>query len=171
MLKVGQASKEGVVLVSANSQEALLEYDGKPQTYPLGVDIGQGFSKREVGKAIIDMTPHGQFLTVGSINTLPVTFLVDTGATSIAMGTATAKRLGIDFRVTGEKGISHTAGGAVRSWVVRLKKVKVGEITLSNVRASVLEAYNNDKVLLGMSFLHRVNMREEGGIMYLEQKY
>ena len=171
LLKVGQESAEGIILESANSKSAILKYEGKSQVYPLGVDIGQGFVVRESGKAIISMTPHGQYLTAGSINSLPVTFLVDTGATSIAMSKAVAKRLGIDFRVTGTKGATHTAGGVVKSWVVKLKTVKVGDISARNVRATVLDGSNMNEVLLGMTFLSRVKMREDGGVMYLEQKY
>ncbi len=171
LLKVGQASSEGVILERANSKEAILKYEGKSQVYPLGVDIGQGFAVRESGKAVISMTPRGQYLTVGSINSLPVTFLVDTGATSIAMSKAIAKRLGIDYRVTGTKGSTHTAGGIVRSWVVKLKAVKVGDISVRNVRATVLDGTGMTEVLLGMTFLSRVKMSEDGGVMYLEQKF
>ena len=171
LLRVGQTSPEGIFLESANSKEAILKYEGKSQVYPLGVDIGQGFAVREAGQAIISMTPRGQYLTVGSINSLSVTFLVDTGATSIAMSKAIAKRLGIDYRVTGTKGSTHTAGGVVRSWVVKLKTVKVGDISMRNVRATVLDGTSMNEVLLGMTFLSRVSMREDGGVMYLEQKY
>ena len=171
LLKVGQTSAEGVFLESANSKEATLKYEDKFQVFPLGVDIGRGFAVRETGKVIIGITPRGQYLTEGSINSLPVTFLVDTGATSIAMSKSVAKRLGIDFRVTGTKGSTNTAGGVVRSWVVKLKSVKVGDISVRNVHASVLEGTSMDKVLLGMTFLSRVSMREERGIMYLEQKF
>jgi len=171
LLKVGQTSPEGIFLESANSKEAILKFEGKSQLYPLGVDIGQGYAVRESGKAIISMTPRGQYLTVGSINSLSVTFLVDTGATSIAMSKSIANRLGIDYRVTGTKGSTHTAGGVVRSWVVKLKTVKVGDISVRNVRATVLEGTSMNEVLLGMTFLSRVTMREDSGIMYLEQKF
>lgn len=171
MLKVGQRSEEGVLLVSANSKEATLEYEGHAQVFPMGLDIGKGFAVRESSQAIISLTPRGQYLTAGSINSLPVTFLVDTGATSIAMNMAVAKRLGIDFRVTGIKGSSHTASGVVRSWSVLLDKVKVGDIALRNVRAMVLEGGGIQEVLLGMTFLSRVEMSESKGLMYLKQKF
>ncbi len=171
LLKVGQRSQEGVLLVSANSKQATLEYKEHTQVFPLGQDIGQGFAAKESSQAIIRMTPHGQYLTAGSINSLPVTFLVDTGATSVAMSTGVAKRLGLDFRLTGVRGSAHTAGGVVASWQVTLDKVKVGDILLRNIRAIVLEQGGMHEVLLGMTFLSRVEMRENKGVMYLKQKF
>ncbi|MDH3871316.1 MAG: TIGR02281 family clan AA aspartic protease, partial [Gammaproteobacteria bacterium] len=97
--------------------------------------------------------------------------LVDTGATQIAMNDAQARRLGIDYRVTGEPTAITTASRVERAWAVMLDSVKVGDINLRNVSAIVLEGPQPDQVLLGMSFLGRLEIRNDGQLMTLRRKY
>jgi aspartyl protease family protein len=113
----------------------------------------------------------GMYSTVGSINGLPVNFLVDTGATQVAMNAAHARRLGIDHRVEGEPAMVTTASRVERAWAVRLDSVKVGEIELRNVAAMVLEGAQPETILLGMSFLGQLQITNEGQLMTLRRKY
>jgi aspartyl protease family protein len=95
-----------------------------------------------------------------------VNFMVDTGATLVAIGRAEADRLGIDLRQA-ERGTSQTANGAVAVLLVTLSAVRVGEVELRNIAAVVVPAAM-PHVLLGNSFLSRLQMRREYDVMRLE---
>jgi aspartyl protease family protein len=105
------------------------------------------------------------------INGRPINFMVDTGATWIAMNVHQARSLGINFRYTGKRSMVSTANGSVPVYRVILDKVSVGEIELTNVEAAVLEGDSPAEVLLGNSFLNRVEMQRQGQVMLLKQKY
>ncbi|HQX05594.1 MAG TPA: retropepsin-like aspartic protease, partial [Zoogloea sp.] len=96
-------------------------------------------------------------------------FLVDTGATSVALGRSDALRAGIEF-TKGDPLTMQTANGLVRGWLVSLDRVSAGSVTLRNVPGVVVDA-EMPYVLLGMSFLNRMDMRREGTALYLRQRY
>ena len=169
-LKIGKTSPEGVKLISADSQFAILEVDGKQQEFKLGRHVGTSFKSKENAEAKI-MPVNGMYTTAGFINGRPVNFLVDTGATWIAMNANQARSLGINFRYTGKRGMASTANGVAPIYRITLKKVKVGEIELTNVEAGVLEGSSPSEVLLGNSFLNRVEMQRQGQVMLLRQKF
>jgi aspartyl protease family protein len=112
----------------------------------------------------------GHYYTPGRINTLPVKFLVDTGATSIAMNMPTAKRLGINYR-QGRQSWAGTANGNTAIFVVTLKSVSVGGIKLNNIEATVHLGDSPGVVLLGNSFLQKLNMNQDQGVLVLSEKY
>ncbi len=107
---------------------------------------------------------------MGSINGRPVRFLIDTGANIIAMNSRMARNLGIDFS-GGKIMTATTAGGAIRSWEVILGAVQVGEIRVTNVQGAVLEGEFPKDILLGMSFLRRVKIQENAGLMVLTSQF
>ena len=171
VLKIGKSSPEGVSLISSNSNEAVLEFSGTRKTYAIGSHIGTSFKRDEQPSVFIYRNQRGMFTTVGSINGQPVNFLVDTGATSVAMNRKEADRLGIDYRLYGKPiGIS-TASGFERGWLVQLKRVRVGDVELLNVQGSVVDAESSPGVLLGMSFLGQLEMNNTNEIMKLKKKY
>ena len=96
-------------------------------------------------------------------------FLVDTGASMVALPGRDAERLGLDYR-KGPRGIIQTAGGNAIAYRVKLDRVKVGGIELTNVDGVVLEQ-GLDIALLGMSFLNRVQMQRDGQSMVLIRRY
>ena len=98
-------------------------------------------------------------------------FLVDTGASMIAMNGDQARRLGIDFRVEGEPARVMTASRAEPAWRVHLDRVRVGSIELNHVEAVVLEGPNPRELLLGMSFLGRLRLVNEGDHLVLRKRY
>ncbi|MCW9030230.1 MAG: TIGR02281 family clan AA aspartic protease [Gammaproteobacteria bacterium] len=169
-LKKGKVSPEGVKLISADSQMAILEVDGQQQEYKLGRHVGTSFKKKESAEAKI-MPVNGMYSIAGFINGRPVNFLVDTGATWIAMNSHQARSLGINFRYIGKRGMVSTANGVAPVYRITLDKVRVGEIELSNVEAGVLEGASPSEVLLGNSFLNRVEMQRQGQVMLLKQKF
>lgn len=97
--------------------------------------------------------------------------MVDTGASSIAMNAAQARRLGLDFKVSGTPVTVSTASGVEQAWRVYLNSVKIGSIEVLGVDAMVLDSEFPRDVLLGMSFLSRVSWREEQGALIIEAKH
>lgn len=171
LLRRGDTSPEGVTLVSATSTEAILEIDGKQKRYGLGGQIGGSYARSEQPKVRIWPTPNRMYLVTGSINGFPVNFIVDTGATLVSLSGREAKRLGIDYRVVGTPGYSSTASGIEKIYLVKLNKVRVGDIELRNVEGAVHDGDFPRATLLGMSFLGRLNMRQDGQVLELEKKY
>lgn len=170
ILKKGKKSPEGIVLIFADSDVAILEVDGKEQEFKLGRHVSTNFKQKTLAEAKI-MPTNGMYSTAGFINGQQVNFLVDTGATWIAMNVHQARSLGINFRYTGKRGSVSTANGIVPVYRVILDKVRVGEIELRNVNAGVLEGNSPSQVLLGNSFLNRVEMQRQGQVMLLKQKF
>ena len=171
MLRVGQSSPEGVKLVSASSESAVLLIDGEEITARLDGRVSARKRTAAVKEVQVWRNTSGMFTTVGSINGLHVPFLVDTGATQVAMNASQARRLGIDFHVIGKPAEVTTASGVVRAWAVTLDSVKVGDLEVRNVPAVVLEGAQPKVTLLGMSYLGRMEILHEGQLMTLRKKY
>jgi len=169
-LSVGQKTAEGVVLVSVDKSSAVLEIDGKKQSLEMGQHFESAASTGGLSTVTIAAGQGGHFMTTGQVNGNSVRFMVDTGATLVAMSTSEARRLGIDYE-KGQRGYSSTAGGVVPSYRVKLESVTVGGITLMGVEASVSESPGMDFLLLGNSFLSRTEMRREGEILTLTKRY
>jgi len=171
VLKQGRSDVEGVRLISADSRKAVIEVDGVRGTYRLGEQIGSSFiPAAEKSRVRIWPDARGMYLVGGSIEGFPVSFLVDTGATLIAMNEGQARRLGIDYRLQGKEGHTSTASGMARSWYVVLHEVKVGGIRLTSVPAVVIEGSHPTEVLLGNSFLNRLRMERHGQALELIQR-
>lgn len=171
VLRVGQTSPEGVKLVKADSEAAVLDVNGKRERYRLGNRVSTRFSQPPHATARIWQGAGGMYHGTGAINGQTVDFMVDTGATWVSMNAHEARRLGIDFRYRGEPGRVSTANGVVRVYTITLDSVQVGDITVKNVKAAVLEGDSPPVVLLGMSFLNRVNLRREGTMLEMEKKW
>jgi aspartyl protease family protein len=170
ILKLGE-NYEDIKLVAVNSQEARLKIGGKERVFGLGQDYS-AIQKSSTSKGTVEISANAinQFITNGMINGNVVEFLVDTGANMVSMNRKDAKRLGIDYRRLGKEGLSGTANGTVKNWQILLDKVKVGAITVTSVQASVRDTEDNIPVLLGMSFLGRVNMTHEDNRLKLTAK-
>lgn len=171
LLRSGDTSPEGVTLVSADSKEAVLEIDGEQKRYGLGGQIGGTYKKPDQVTVRIWPTPNRMFAVLGSINGYPVDFIVDTGATLVSLSGQQARRLGIDYRVVGTPSQSSTASGIAKIYLVNLDRVKVGDIELRNVGGAVHDGDFPPATLLGMSFLSRLNMRQDGQVLELQTKY
>lgn len=168
-LRTGQISPEGIKLISANSEQAILEVKGKQERYTLGSHVSSQFSEAKRNEARI-WRQNEMYVTPGLINGQPVDFMVDTGASWIAMSRQQAKELGINYFYEGTQGWASTANGTTPVYKIMLDKVKVGGIELRNVEASVLENSSPGHILLGNSFLNRVDMQREGHMMLLKEK-
>ena len=169
-LRIGEASPEGIKLIAADSEQAVLEINGQRETYGLGTHVSSSFSAPEKAGAIIRPN-NGMYQVSGFINRQPVDFLVDTGASSIAMNANQARKLGINFRYEGEEGYSSTASGYAKIYTLKLDSVRIGDIVIKNVEAAVIDGDFPTIALLGMSFLNQVNMKRDGQLLMLEKKW
>ncbi|HEX2270689.1 MAG TPA: retropepsin-like aspartic protease [Pyrinomonadaceae bacterium] len=167
----GETTPEGVRLLSANSEAAIVEYKGQRQTLSVGqgTRVATAPSASTSGTTTLVADSRGHFFTTGQINGMSVRFLVDTGATSVALSATDARNLGINYRA-GKRGHANTANGVIPIYVIRLDNVRVGEITLNNVEATVSEGPHH-VALLGMSFLNRTQMKRDGDTLTLVRRY
>jgi aspartyl protease family protein len=169
-LKAGQATPEGVRLISANSQQAVVEINGRRETLGMGQSIAAQRSTAGRQQAVLSSDGRGHFWASAELNGAGAKVLVDTGATFISMSSATARQLGINYS-GGQRGQTSTANGVVPVFRVTLATVRVGDITLNNVDASVHEGAGLPVILLGMSFLNRVEMQRDGDRMTLIRRF
>lgn len=167
-LSVGQ-TEQGVKLIAADSGGASFDVDGKRRSLGMGQSFAGGAPTDARQSVSLTADARGHFAAAGSLNGYPMTFLVDTGATSIAISAAEAKRIGLDYRSGQAAGVS-TAAGVVPAWRVTFNTVKVGNISVNQVEGMVVEAGLNVP-LLGMSFLNRMEMKRDGQTMTLTQRY
>jgi len=142
------------------SQQRKIVDDTPPSTVDLGAAPNSGAIS-----LIAD--GRGQFFTGGTVNGVAMRFVVDTGATFVSLGAADAARAGIKYR-EGRPATSNTANGQMRTWLVTLDSVSIGGVTLRNVGAAVSESEH--PVLLGMSFLKRMNVNVDGQVMTLKAR-
>ena len=171
LVKVGQVGPGGVMVVSADSRGAVLRVDGVERTYNLSREYSDGFAEAQKKQLSVAKGIGGHYWIAGSVNGQSIQFLVDTGATSVALNDEHARRLGIDYRVMGSPLQVSTASGTARGWRVTLDRVKVGELEVLGVDAVVLEGGSPTEALLGMSFLGRVGWKVEQDVLVLESKY
>ena len=166
-VKVGQ-KWNGITVLAVSKERATVEIGGKKQVLARGQTYSSGApSGRQSVTLAADS--QGHYFADGAINGAPVRFLLDTGATVVSMPASTAGRLGIDYR-KGERGVVKTAAGRVDSWRVRLDSVRVGSVEIAGVEGLVIEQ-GLDVVLLGMSFLNRVEMRRDRQLMVLVKRF
>ncbi len=167
-LSVGETF-QGVKLLAADSDSASIDVDGNRRVLRMGQSYAGSATDDTRRSVSLTADSRGHFAAAGSLNGYSMTFLVDTGATTIAINAADARRLGLDYKSGQAFGVN-TAAGVVPAWRVTFNTVKVGSITLHQVEGMVLEA-GLGMPLLGMSFLNRMEMRRDGQTMTLMQRY
>lgn len=114
---------------------------------------------------VLEQDRSGHYVAQGQINGQDVSFLVDTGATDVALPESVARALGLDF---GPRVQVMTAAGPAVAWMTRLDEVSVGGIRRRNVRASITSGEFNG-ILLGMSFLKHYNLQQQDGKLLIRQ--
>ena len=169
-LSVGQRTPEGVTLISANSNQAILDIAGRQGVFELNNRVGAMYSA-PVEMPVVSIWPtNGMYLTSGSVNGYTVDFMVDTGASVIAINGETAKRLGVDYLIANQIGV-RTASGVELAYSIELESVQLGDISLENVAAVVIDGPEPQRALLGMSFLNAFDMERKGERLDLRQKF
>ncbi len=135
-------------------------------------------SHKEAARGAADTRPQfvltekraGLYMAEVKVNGVSLPFLVDTGATQVAIDIAMARRIGLNFE-KGTPAMSHTANGVVRSWRIKLDSVSLGPIAQYNVDATVVDGPGIGPGLLGMTFLSRLEMKREGETMVLIKRF
>lgn len=164
---------KGVKVISTQGDSAVLMISGKRMNVRVGdapASVGeQAGSKSSGSRIVLTAGDGGHFLAAGSINGKSVQFMVDTGATTVAMGSAEAKRMGIDY-TTGKPIRMSTANGQALGYLLTLNSVRIGDVEVQNVEA-IVSQQSMPYVLLGNSFLTRFSMRRDNDQMVLERRF
>ena len=162
---------EGVKVISTSGDQAVVEQIGKRNTLRVGeapVNVGASKSGGKGNRIVLVAGTGGHFLTAGQINGKAVQFMVDTGATSVAMGAQDAERTGINFRV-GQPVMMSTANGSVQGYRIKLESVRVGDVEVFGVDA-VVTPQPMPYMLLGNIFLTSFQMLRENDQMTLTKR-
>jgi aspartyl protease family protein len=166
------ATVEGIRLVSVTGNDAIVEIKGKRVLLRLGdaqVNLGGKASEGTGKQIVLTAQSGGHFHANGAINGQTVRFMVDTGATMVAMDKYEAERLGLDYK-NGRRGITRTANGDMAVYATKLASVRIGDVLVYDVDAVVSSA-PMPYILLGNSFLTRFQMKRENDVMTLDLRY
>jgi aspartyl protease family protein len=109
---------------------------------------------------------QGHYMAGGKINGEEVSFLLDTGATQVAIPIQVAQRLGLQ---AGAAITISTANGRATAHRTRLERLQLGAIVLTDVEALIAPGMDGDDVLLGMSALKQLEFTQRGGTLMLRQ--
>ena len=129
MLRQGQTSPQGVLLVNATSHFALVEFNGKQLKLGLGQDRGNVFKEALKTNVTIYPDDRGMYWTSGAINNIHTRFMVDTGATFVAINSNEAAKLRVLYK-DGERIRISTANGIVLGYKIKLDRVDLGALIL-----------------------------------------
>ncbi|MAB21958.1 MULTISPECIES: retropepsin-like aspartic protease family protein [Idiomarina] len=113
---------------------------------------------------VLEQNRMGHYVARGKVNGQSVTFLLDTGATLVAIPEGLAQKLGLR---KGRQGMSQTANGRVITYRTEIDRLQLGDIQLSNVAASITPGMDGDVILLGMSALKEFELMQKGDTLTL----
>ncbi|MFN8936179.1 MAG: TIGR02281 family clan AA aspartic protease [Pseudomonadota bacterium] len=161
-------SVAGLRVLGWEGEALRVERGGQPMLLRPGAapSVGPAASAPQGREVVIPAGSGGHFVVAGSINGRATRFLVDTGATSVALSRAEADRIGLDTSGA-PVGLASTAGGVVQVQQVTLARLRLGEVELVNVPA-VVTPTPMPYVLLGHSALSRMRMQRETDVMRLQ---
>ena len=165
------ATVQGVKLVRIDGAIAQVEVGGKMQSLRLGgvaVVAGDPGGSTSGSRIVLPAGSGGHYSGLGSINGHPIQFVVDTGATTVAMGADVAAQLGLDPK-DGKAVGAMTANGVIAARQITLTSVRVGDVTVYNVEAMVVPQ-TMPVVLLGNSFLSHFQMHSDSSSLVLDKK-
>jgi aspartyl protease family protein len=170
-LAVGETF-QGVKLLALQGEQATVEAEGKRVALRMDtpVSIGGGGSAGGGGtRIVLPASSGGHFMAQGAINGRTVNFMLDTGATTIALSAADAQRIGLDFS-KGQPVRMNTANGVSQGYRVQLASVRVGDVEVYDVEA-IVSQQPMPYILLGNSFINRFSMRRDADQMVLEKRF
>lgn len=164
-------TKNGVKLISANSESATFLVEGKRQTLKMGQAASVAGNVGPANNTPVSLyaDSRGHFTGNMTINGASLKYLVDTGATTVALNSGDAKFAKIDYE-KGEKVPVNTANGVVTAYLVKVNTLKIGTIILNDIDVIVNEGGSPEMVLLGMSALNKLDMKRDNSIMTLTKK-
>jgi aspartyl protease family protein len=141
--------------------QGMIENQANPNRDP---ELTQNAEGR--AQVVLSRNRAGHYVANGRINGEPAVFLVDTGATDVALPLGLARQLGLAL---GTPRLSRTANGDVTTWPTVLDSVDLAGLELRGVRASVLPNMPGAQVLLGMSYLKRFELIQRDGMLTIRQ--
>ena len=164
---------QGVKIISTSGDQAVIEQSGKQRTLrvgeaPVAVAGGMGTTGR-ASRILLNESSGGHFMTAGKINGRAVQFMVDTGATHVAISMQDAERAGIGYK-NGLPVQMTTANGMAQGFRIKLNSVRVADVEVFDVDAVVIPQAM-PFVLLGNSFLSRFQMKRDNSLMTLDKRY
>ena len=165
-------TKNGVKLLSASSESATFLVEGKQQTLKMGQAASIAGANAPANNSPVSLYADqaGHYFGNLNINGVSLKYVVDTGATTVALNSGDAKFAKIDYE-KGERITMSTANGDVNAYLVHINTLKIGTIVLNDVVATVNEGGSPPFVLLGMTALNRMSMKNENSILTLSKKY
>ncbi len=117
-------------------------------------------------EVVLQRNPYGHYVATGKINGHPVTFLLDTGASDIAIPASIAQTLKL---APGPQIQVQTANGVALAERTFVHSISLGDITLHDLPATILHHYRDNEVLLGMSFLKQLELVQKGNTLTIRQ--
>lgn len=162
---------QGVRVLRVDKGEVQLDIDGQHRVLRLGdAPVGSAGGPSSAGPARIVLLANsrGHFTQSVRINDQLTEAVVDTGASTVAIGKREADRLGLDYAQAPATAV-HTANGVAQAWPIRLRSMRMGEAQLRDVEAVVLPQ-DMPFVLLGNSFLAAFSMQRQDDQMVLTQR-
>lgn len=118
-------------------------------------------------EVVLERNHYGHYVMTGMINQHAVQFMLDTGATDVSVPAHIARQIGLQ---KGAEVTFSTANGYAKGYATRLAEVRVGEIVVRDIRASINPNVDQDEVLLGMSFLKKLEFTQRGDTLTLRQQ-
>jgi aspartyl protease family protein len=113
----------------------------------------------------LERNRFGHYVATGLINSQPVVFMLDTGATDVSVPLSIAEQLGLE---KGQPLLYQTANGSIRAWQTVIDEIRLGELRVGPVRASINPAVQGNEILLGMSFLKQLDFNQQGNTLTLK---
>ena len=160
-------AQQGVRVISVGHDEAVVQVSDGQRTLHLGEAPVNVSTPGGGQRLVLRADARGHFINSGLINGHSMQYMVDTGASTVAIGQPEARRLGLKFE-QGQSVNMSTANGSTRGWRVRLDSVRVGSLELRGVEA-IVTPQPMPYVLLGNSFLSSFQMSRTGDEMVLQQ--
>lgn len=159
---------KGVKVIAVTSDEATVEVKGVRRTLRLGeapVSVGNRGSGKRV---VLVADSRGHFVNSGTINGRVMQYMVDTGASTVAIGRNDADRMGLNYQ-SGQPVRVNTANGVGEGWRMKLDSVRIGDVEVFGVEA-IITSQPMPYVLLGNSFLTEFQMTRVNDQMVLEKR-
>lgn len=160
----------GVVLQGAVTTQVVLKNttnkaDGFSVSYQSTRPVDGETPKPTTGTGILRLTQtaDGHYFTGGSVNGFPVVFMVDTGATNVAISSSVAARAGINRCVAK---VYSTANGTVQGCSTTVKEITFGSFRLLDVEVAIMPNMQGE-ALLGMNALRRFRLEQSDGVLTL----
>ena len=168
-LREGEQAIKGLVFVESRGKTAVFEWEGKQTELSPSSRIATQFDERPPETITIYRDASLHYLIGGEINGRRVDFIVDTGATVVALNAQQANTLGLSWKQNPPQAVA-TAGGMTQAHFLLLDQVTVGGITVRQVEAVVVPSQSTP-ILLGMTFLRHFEMSEVDNTLTLKKKF